>query len=174
MDHGEVLSIQDVQELGISCRLALTPEELEKYRGDLNDLLALIAVLEETEAQEASPIGSATLAELREAMIHNFGKTDSARAEKMTEQIALELSKNGVKVNESLISEIYNTVKNKASDSKYAEIRKMISEETNDRILITLSEIIYEPLQCRICLVYQPKILLRVRVVMIQGMYTAY
>ena len=69
-----------------------------------------------------------TLAELREAMIHNFGKTDSARAEKMTEQIALELSKNGVKVNESLISEIYNTVKNKASDSKYAEIRKMISD----------------------------------------------
>lgn len=66
MDHGEMLSIQDVQELGISCRLALTPEELEKYRGDLNDLLALIAVLEETEAQEASPIGSATLAELRE------------------------------------------------------------------------------------------------------------
>ena len=69
-----------------------------------------------------------TLAELREAMIHNFGKTSNARAEKLTEQIAIELSKGGVKVDESLIAEIYNSVKGKASDSKYAEIQKMISD----------------------------------------------
>ena len=69
-----------------------------------------------------------TLSELREAMIHNFGKMSDDRAVKMTEQIAVELSKNGVTVNESLISEIYNTVKNKKGDSKYEEIRKMISE----------------------------------------------
>ena len=68
-----------------------------------------------------------TLAELREAMIHNFGKTSDARAQSLTEQIAIELSKNGVKVSESLISEIYNTVKNKEGDSKYAEIQKMIT-----------------------------------------------
>ena len=69
-----------------------------------------------------------TLAELREAMIHNFGKVSDERAEKLTEQIAVELAKGGINVGGDLIAEIYNTVKNKESDPRYAEIRKMISE----------------------------------------------
>ena len=69
-----------------------------------------------------------TLAELRDALNHNFGKVSDSRALNMTEQIALQLSKNGVKINESIISEIYNTVKNKEADPKYAEIHRMITE----------------------------------------------
>ncbi|MBQ2716724.1 MAG: pyruvate formate lyase family protein, partial [Clostridia bacterium] len=49
-----------------------------------------------------------TLAELREAMIHNFGKVSDERAEKLTEQIAVELAKGGVNVGGDLIAEIYN------------------------------------------------------------------
>ncbi len=69
-----------------------------------------------------------TLAELREAMIHNFGKMSDDRAVKMTEQIAVELTRGGVNVSENLISEISNTIKNKKSDSRYEEIRQMISD----------------------------------------------
>ena len=61
-------------------------------------------------------------------MLHNFGKISDDRAKSLTEQIAIELAKGGVKVGEDLIGEIYNTVKNKESDPRYAEIRKMISE----------------------------------------------
>ena len=69
-----------------------------------------------------------TLAELGEAMAHNFGKPDEKKAVKMTEQIAVELSRGGITVNEALISEIYETVKSRDVDPKYAEIQKMISD----------------------------------------------
>ena len=69
-----------------------------------------------------------TLAELREALKNNFGKPDGARAQKITEQIALELTRGGVTVNESVISEIYKVVTNKATDPKYDAIQRLITD----------------------------------------------
>ncbi len=66
-----------------------------------------------------------TLAELRDAMEANFGK-GSINAGALTEQIALELSRRGLAVNERVVAEIYNTLKDKNADAKYAEIREMI------------------------------------------------
>ena len=69
-----------------------------------------------------------TLAELKEAMEHNFGK-GGANAEELTEKVARELAKNGIAVNEKIVAEIYETVKNKSADPKYNEIREMILAE---------------------------------------------
>ncbi|MBQ9132438.1 MAG: glycyl radical protein, partial [Clostridia bacterium] len=68
-----------------------------------------------------------TLCQLKEAMANNFGKDSaSGNAEELTKQIALELSKNGVAVNDRVVAEIYNTVKDRNKDSKYNEIREML------------------------------------------------
>ncbi len=67
-----------------------------------------------------------TLAELREALVENFGTMTDARAEKLTVGVAAALAQSGVEVGDRVIAEIYNTVKNKASDPRYAEIREMI------------------------------------------------
>lgn len=67
-----------------------------------------------------------TLEELNEAMKHNFGKFDGADITEMTEKIASELSHSGVDINEKVVAEIYNTLKNKDGNSRYAEIREMI------------------------------------------------
>ena len=66
-----------------------------------------------------------TITELADAIKANFGK-GAVNAGALTEQIALELSKKGVTVNERVVSEIYNTLKDKNADAKYAEIREMI------------------------------------------------
>ena len=66
-----------------------------------------------------------TLGELKEAMEHNFGK-GGANAAELTEKVAKELAKNGVAVNEKVIAEIYETIKNKGADPKYDAIREMI------------------------------------------------
>ena len=66
-----------------------------------------------------------TLAELREALEHNFGK-GTANAAEITEQVARRLAENGVAVNEGVIAEIYNAVKNRGGDPKYNNIRELI------------------------------------------------
>ncbi len=67
-----------------------------------------------------------TLAELRDAMAANFGEVSEDDAEVLTVRIAKELTFGGLALNEEAIREIYNTVKNRATDPRYAEIRKMI------------------------------------------------
>ena len=69
-----------------------------------------------------------TLAELKEALEHNFGK-GGANVGELTEKVARELAKNGVTVNEKIVAEIYETIKNKAADPKYSAIRDMILEQ---------------------------------------------
>ena len=66
-----------------------------------------------------------TLAELKEALEHNFGK-GAVNAAEITEQVARRLAENGVAVNESVIAEIYNAVKNRDGDPKYNNIRELI------------------------------------------------
>ncbi len=67
-----------------------------------------------------------TLTELCDAMANNYGEIDTAKAEELTVGIATELQKNGVSLNDTVIKEIYNTVKSKKADPRYAEIRRMI------------------------------------------------
>ncbi|MBQ5833902.1 MAG: glycyl radical protein [Clostridia bacterium] len=71
-----------------------------------------------------------TLCQIKEAMANNFGK-DSVTgrdAEELTKRIALELSKNGLSVDARMVEEIYRTVNQGKSDSRYNEIREMILE----------------------------------------------
>ncbi len=73
-----------------------------------------------------------TLAELKEALDHNYGKDefDADTVGKITEKVALELASKGQTVTESDVQNIYNAVKkNVSSDGKsarYNEIREMI------------------------------------------------
>ena len=73
-----------------------------------------------------------TLAELKEALDHNYGKDefDADTVGKITEKVALELASKGQNVTESDVQNIYNAVKkNVSSDGKsarYNEIREMI------------------------------------------------
>ena len=66
-----------------------------------------------------------TLSELRDALSANFGN-GSEDAVKITEKIALELSKKGVNVTEEIVAKIYSEIKSDNSNARYAEIRKMI------------------------------------------------
>ncbi len=66
-----------------------------------------------------------TLSELRDALYANFGN-GSENAEKMTEKIALELSKKGVNVTAEIIAKIYGEIKATNSNARYAEIQQMI------------------------------------------------
>jgi formate C-acetyltransferase len=67
-----------------------------------------------------------TLAELKAALLANFGKGDDADVEATTERIARELAAGGIPINASVIAEIYKTVKGRAADPRYNEIREMI------------------------------------------------
>lgn len=66
-----------------------------------------------------------TLAELKEALEHNFGR-DGENAEKLTEKVACGLAENGIEINEKIVGEIYEAVRNRTADPKYAQIRDMI------------------------------------------------
>ncbi len=72
-----------------------------------------------------------TLAELKQALAHNFGKDgwDDGTVKQVTEKVALALSQKGETVTEETVRQIYRTVmKNAANtdDAKYADIREQI------------------------------------------------
>lgn len=65
-----------------------------------------------------------TMAQLKEAIWHNFGKDDTNVAY-LTEQIASELAKNGITPDENVIRKIYNEVAD-STENRYKEIYDMI------------------------------------------------
>ncbi len=67
-----------------------------------------------------------TLAELRDAMQNNYGVLTNERAVELTAGVAAALAGKGVDVSDRVINEIYNTVKGRSVDPRYAEIREMI------------------------------------------------
>lgn len=74
-----------------------------------------------------------TLAELKEALEHNFGKDefDADTIKKITEKVAMELAASGKTVTEEDVKQIYNSVSKNTSGingSRYAQIREMILE----------------------------------------------
>ena len=79
--------------------------------------------------------GRFTLSELKEAMKANFGYgVHGVAAEKLTTEIATELVRQGISVNESAIRTIYDEVTNQTSLSyeqkaRYKEIKRLIDEE---------------------------------------------
>ena len=76
-----------------------------------------------------------TLTELREALRANFGYgVHGAHAERLTTEIATELSRQGLSINESVIRTIYDEVTNQTSlgaaeKARYKEIKRLIEEE---------------------------------------------
>lgn len=69
-----------------------------------------------------------TMAQLKEALEHNFGRkeTDAAR---LTEQIVLELAKNGIEPNEEIVKKVYGEVAGAEENSGlYKEIYDMIEQ----------------------------------------------
>lgn len=66
-----------------------------------------------------------TLADFKEAMENNFGK-DSGNHLELTEKIAKELAKNGIEINNSIVTEIYNALKEQNVNVKYNEMRETI------------------------------------------------
>ena len=76
-----------------------------------------------------------TLAELRDALKANFGYgLSGAAAVKATSEIAIELAKEGVEINEAAIRTIYNEVTTLSSldpalKERYREIKRMIEED---------------------------------------------
>ena len=79
--------------------------------------------------------GKFTLSELKEAMRANFGYgVHGVAAEKLTTEIATELVRQGINVNEDAIRTIYDEVTNQTSLSyeqkaRYKEIKRLIDEE---------------------------------------------
>ncbi|MBQ7907720.1 MAG: glycyl radical protein [Clostridia bacterium] len=79
--------------------------------------------------------GRFTLTELREAMRANYGYgVSGAAAERLTTEIASELVRQGISVNEDAIRTIYDEVTNQTSLSReqkerYREIKRLIEEE---------------------------------------------
>ena len=79
--------------------------------------------------------GRFTLSELKEAMRANFGYgVHGVAAEKLTTEIATELVRQGINVNEDAIRTIYDEVTNQTSLSyeqkaRYKEIKRLIDEE---------------------------------------------
>ncbi len=76
-----------------------------------------------------------TLAELRDALRANYGYgVQGAAAERLTTEIATELVKQGIEINESAIRTIYDEVTNQTSLSaelkaRYKEIKRLIEDE---------------------------------------------
>ena len=76
-----------------------------------------------------------TLKELRDALKSNFGYgVKGAAAERLTTEIATELVKQGIEINDTAIRVIYDEVTNQASlsdseKSRYKEIKRLIDEE---------------------------------------------
>ncbi len=79
--------------------------------------------------------GQFTLSEIKEAMRANFGYgVHGVAAEKLTTEIATELVRQGINVNEDAIRTIYDEVTNQTSLSyeqkaRYKEIKRLIDEE---------------------------------------------
>ena len=74
-----------------------------------------------------------TMAELKEALEHNYGQTMSDdEAAQITTGIVQELVRNGVEMNEARVTEILHKVRNHGADSakraRYQEIRQLIGQ----------------------------------------------
>lgn len=56
-----------------------------------------------------------TMAQLKDALVHNFGKEDADNAAALTEQIVRELAKNGVAPSEEVVARVYREVQGSAT-----------------------------------------------------------
>ncbi len=68
-----------------------------------------------------------TMAELKEALEHNFGK-ESENAKELTEQIVLELAKNGIEPSEEVVKKVYGSLSEGGDNAKYQRVYDLICE----------------------------------------------
>ena len=64
---------------------------------------------------------SLTMAQLKDALVHNFGKEDADNAAALTEQIVLELAKNGVTPSEEVVARVYREVQRRRGQCGVSE-----------------------------------------------------
>lgn len=69
-----------------------------------------------------------TMAQLRDALVHNFGKEDADNAAALTEQIVLELAKNGVAPSEEVVAHVYREVQGGADNAAYQKVYDLIAQ----------------------------------------------
>ncbi len=69
-----------------------------------------------------------TMAQLRDALVHNFGKEDADNAAALTEQIVLELAKNGVAPSEEVVAHVYREVQGSADNAAYQKVYDLIAQ----------------------------------------------
>lgn len=69
-----------------------------------------------------------TMAQLKDALVHNFGKEDADNAAVLTEQIVRELAKNGVAPSEEVVARVYHEVQGSADNAAYQKVYDLIAQ----------------------------------------------
>ena len=69
-----------------------------------------------------------TMEQLKDALVHNFGKEDADNAAALTEQIVLELAKNGVTPSEEVVTRVYCEVQSGADNAAYQKVYDLIAQ----------------------------------------------
>ena len=69
-----------------------------------------------------------SMAQLKDALIHNFGKEDADNAAALTEQIVRELAKNGVAPSEEVVARVYREVQRSADNAAYQKVYDLIAQ----------------------------------------------
>lgn len=69
-----------------------------------------------------------TMAQLKDALVHNFGKEDADNAAALTEQIVRELAKNGVAPSEEVVARVYREVQGSADNAAYQKVYDLIAQ----------------------------------------------
>ncbi len=69
-----------------------------------------------------------TMAQLKDALVHNFGKEDADNAAALTEQIVRELAKNGVAPSEEVVARVYREVQGSEDNAAYQKVYDLIAQ----------------------------------------------
>ena len=69
-----------------------------------------------------------TMAQLKDALVHNFGKEDADNAAALTEQFVRELAKNGVAPSEEVVARVYREVQGSADNAAYQKVYDLIAQ----------------------------------------------
>lgn len=68
------------------------------------------------------------MAQLKDALVHNFGKEEPDSAAALTEQIVRELAKNGVAPSEEVVARVYREVQGSADNAAYQKVYDLIAQ----------------------------------------------
>ena len=69
-----------------------------------------------------------SMAQLKDTLVHNFGKEDADNTAALTEQIVRELAKNGVAPSEEVVARVYREVQSGADNAAYQKVYDLIAQ----------------------------------------------